>query len=62
MAERVRSRMLDNRYGAIITYDNKTDGYYVVKWDGPLYKLQEENDGFQAVDVVCNATYLNPIQ
>ena len=52
MAERVRSRMLDNRYGAIITYDNKTNGYYVVKWDGTPREFQEDTERFQAGDVV----------
>ena len=25
--------MIGNRYGSIITDDNKTHGYYIVKWD-----------------------------
>ena len=45
-----------------MTDDNKTDVYYDVNWDGPLQKLQEDNDIFQAGDVVYNATHLSPIQ
>ena len=41
---------------------NKTHGCNIVKWDRPLHELQEDTDIFQAGDVVCNATYLNPIQ
>ena len=42
--------------------DNKTHGCYIVNWGRTPQKLQEDTDIFQAVDVVCGATYLNPIQ
>ena len=45
-----------------MTDDNKTHGYYIVKWDRHPHELQEDTGIFQAVDVVCNDTHLNPIQ
>ena len=45
-----------------MTDDNKTHRYYIVKWDRPPHEFQEDDDIFQAVDVFCNSTYLNPIQ
>ena len=45
-----------------MTDDNRTHGYYIVKWDRPPYELQEDTEIFQAGDVVCNATYLDTIQ
>ena len=38
--------MLDNSYVAIMIDDNKIDGYYVVNWDRPLHKFQEDTDVF----------------
>ena len=38
--------MIDTRHGSIMTGDKKTYGYYVVKWDGPTDKFQEDTDGF----------------
>ena len=35
IAERTRRRVLDNRYGEIMTDENETHGYYIVKWDRP---------------------------
>ena len=54
--------MLENRYGKIMADDKKTHVYYIVKWDRPLHKFQEDTDIFQAGDLICNATYLDPIQ
>ena len=42
--------------------NNKTHGYYIVNWDRPPHELQEDTDIFQAVYLVLNSTYLNPIQ
>ena len=55
-------KVLENRYGEIMTENIKTHESYIVKWDIPPHKLQEGTDIFQAGDVVCNATYLNSIQ
>ena len=62
IAERTRRRVSENRYGAIMIDDNKTHGYYIVKWDRHTHELQEDTGIFQAVDVVCNYKYLNPTQ
>ena len=43
-------------------YNNKTHGYYIVKWERTPDELQEDTDIFQAGDIVCNATYVNTIQ
>ena len=42
--------------------ENKTYWYSIIKWDRPPHKLQKDTDIFQAGDVVCTSTYLNPIQ
>ena len=62
IAESTIRRVLENRYGEIISDKNKTHGYYIVNWDIPPHKLQEDTDIFQAGGIVCNATYINPIQ
>ena len=54
--------ILDNRYGEIMTDNNKIYGYYLINWDGPPYEFQGDTDGFQAGGLVCNARYLNPIE
>ena len=54
--------VLKNRYVAIMLDNNKTYGHYIVKWDRPPHKFQEDTDIFRAGDVVYNATYLNPIK
>ena len=62
ISEITRRIMLEKRYGAIMIDENKTHGYYIVKWDIPTHELQEETDIFQAGSLVCNATYFNPIK
>ena len=62
ISERTRRRLLENRYGEIMTNNNKTHGYNIVKWDRPQHELYEDTDILQAGVLVCNATYLNPIQ
>ena len=52
ISERTVRRVLENRYGEIMKDDKKTHGYYIVKWDRPPHKLQEDTDIFQARDVV----------
>ena len=37
MAEKI----INGDVGAVSTSDEKTDGYYLVKWCGSPYKLQE---------------------
>ena len=40
VSERTRRILLENRCGEIITDNNKTRVYYIVKWDRPPHKLQ----------------------
>ena len=55
--------------GAVSTSDEKTDGYYLVKWCGNLYTLQESlvntsflgNNTIESGAMVCDAVYLNPL-
>ena len=54
--------LLENRYGEIMTDNNKTHGYYIVQWDIPPHEFKERTDIFQAGDVVCNAIYINTIK
>ena len=49
--ERKIRRVLENRYGVIMKDDNKTHGYYIVKWYRPPHTLQEDTDIFQASGV-----------
>ena len=51
ISERKIRRVLENRYGAIMKDDNKTHGYYIVKWYRLPHELQEDTDIFQASDV-----------
>ena len=39
IAKQIRRRMLDKSYGETVIDENKTDGYYAVKWEGPLQEL-----------------------
>ena len=44
--------VLGNRYGEIMTDENKTHGCYIIKWYRPPHKFQEDTDIFQAGGVV----------
>ena len=51
-----------DRYGAVMTEDKATQGYYsIVWWHSMPYTLQEELDEFQEGKLVCDATYLDPV-
>ena len=54
--------VLENRYVENMIDDNKTHGYYIVKWYRPSHKFQEGTDILQSGGVVFNATYQNSIQ
>ena len=45
-----------------MTDDNKTHGYYIVKWDRPPHELKEDTEIFQSGDLFFNAAYLNKTQ
>ena len=56
LVKRTRRRVLENRYEEIMTEDNKTHEYYIVKWYRPPHKFQEDTDIFQVGDGFYNAT------
>ena len=66
MAEKIA----EGEVGAVSTSDDKTDGYYLVKWCGIPYTLQEsvvnrsfsDNDIMEPGEMVCKAIYYNPVQ
>ena len=66
MAEKIA----EGEVGAVSTSDDKTDGYYLVKWCGIPYTLQEsvvntsflDNDTMEPGEMVCKAMYYNPVQ
>ena len=63
-------KIAEGEVGAVLTYDDKTDGYYLVKWCGIPYTLQEsvvntsfsDNDTMEPGEMVCKAMYYNPVQ
>ena len=65
MAEKIINRDV----GAVSTSDDKTDGYYLIKWCGNPYTLQESlvntsflgNNTIESGAMVCDAVYLNPL-
>ena len=65
MSSYISQNIMVGEYAAISTVDKKADsGYYLVKWTGEPYTLQEqfqnENEEiFQCGEVVCDAEYLN---
>ena len=48
-------------FGAVMTEDESTNGYYIVKWTATPFTYQEDSDGITAGDLVCQAEYLNPV-
>jgi hypothetical protein len=48
-------------FGAVMTEDESTNGYYVVKWTDTPFTYQEDSDEIPAGDLVCRAEYLNPV-
>ena len=66
MAEKIA----EGEVGAVSTSDDETDGYYLVKWCGIPYTLQEsavntsflDNDTMEPGEMVCKAIYYNPVQ
>ena len=66
MAEKIA----EGEVGAVSTSDDKTDGYYLVKWCGSPYTLQEstvntsflDKDAMEPGEMVCKAIYYNPMQ
>ena len=48
-------------FGAVMTEDESTNGYYVVKWTDTPFTYQEDSDDIPAGNLVCRAEYLNPV-
>ena len=65
----MKEKIIGGDVGTVSTSDNNTDGYYLVKWYGDPYTLQENivNSTFSGYEVikqghmVCNALYYNPV-
>jgi hypothetical protein len=57
MAETIK----EGNYGAVITEDNNTHGYYVVHWASELFASQEDTDKSTVGELVCDGTCLNPV-
>jgi hypothetical protein len=57
MAEEIE----DGKYGAVMTQDNITHGYYLVRWASETYAAQEDTDEWASGELVCDAAYLNPV-
>ena len=62
-------KIVDEDVGAVSTSDENTDGYYLVKWCGNPYTLQEnlvnttfsDNQVIEQGEMVCDAVYYNPV-
>jgi hypothetical protein len=51
----------EGEYGAVMTEDNNTHGYYLVRWASETYAAQEDTDEWAIGELVVDATYLNPV-
>jgi hypothetical protein len=57
MAETIK----EQNYGAVMTEDDNTNGYYLVRWASEPYASQEVTDEWAIGELVCDGTYLNPV-
>jgi hypothetical protein len=46
-------------FGAVMTDNESTNGYYIVKQTNTPFTYQEDSDGIPAGNLVCQAEYLN---
>ena len=58
VATRMAEEIESEGYGAVMTEDEATHGYYLVQWRSEPYALQEKTDEFREGELVCDATYL----
>jgi hypothetical protein len=56
LTKRVGEEIIQGGYGAVLTEDEETHGYYVVTWTSDPYTSQDEN-----AELVCDAKFLNPV-
>jgi hypothetical protein len=69
IATSVAERIEDGLFGAFLTDDPDSDGYYVVQWTSDPYTLQESIEleeydpplHLEAGELVCEARYLNKV-
>jgi hypothetical protein len=61
VATRMAEQIEWSNYGAVMTEDEATHGYYLVEWTSEPHALQEETDEFWEGELVCDATYLDPV-
>jgi hypothetical protein len=55
MAEEIE----DGKYSAVMMEDNNKHRYYLVRWASDV--AQEDTDEWAIGEIVCEATYLNPV-
>jgi hypothetical protein len=58
---RMAEEIEDGKYGAVMTEDDNTHGYYLVRWASETYAAQEDTDEWASGELVCDAAYLNPV-
>jgi hypothetical protein len=52
----------EGNFGAVMTEDVNTHGYYLVCWESATYTVQEDTDEWAIGELVCDGTcYLNPV-
>jgi hypothetical protein len=62
ITSKIAESISEGGFGAVMTEDESTHGYYVVNWTSNPYTLQvDQDDGYSAGDLVCEANYLNPV-
>ena len=62
-------KIINTMYGGMRTYDESTDGYYVLQWTRESYTLQEDKNmegctrtiTVYTGEIVCDAVFLNPV-
>jgi hypothetical protein len=57
MAEAIQ----EGSYGAVMTEDEDTHGYYIVRWASVPFASQEDTDEWMIGELICDATYHNPV-
>ena len=58
---RMAEAIEEGNVGAVMTEDENTHGYYLVRWVSEPYTSQEETDEWTIGELVCDGSYLNPV-
>jgi hypothetical protein len=69
VATMMAETIVEDGFGAFLTNDPDVEGYYMVKWAGTPYTLQEDvilaeytpNIKILVGELVCDACYFNPV-